>query len=112
MSIKLYNVLTKKMEEFKPLSDGSVKMYACGITASGDAHIGHAYQAIVFDVIKRYLEFSGYNVTYVRNYTDVDDKIIIKARALDVNPTDYANKMMDKIDNFRSKHWKTMGYKN
>ena len=98
MSIKLYNVLTKKMEEFKPLSDGSVKMYACGITASGDAHIGHAYQAIVFDVIKRYLEFSGYNVTYVRNYTDVDDKIIIKARALDVNPTDYANKMMDKID--------------
>ena len=65
MSLKIYNVLTRKKEEFVPLEDGKVKMYACGITASGDAHIGHAYQAIIFDVIKRYLDYSGYDVTYV-----------------------------------------------
>lgn len=99
MSLKIYNVLNRKKEEFIPLEKGKVKMYACGITASGDAHIGHAYQAIIFDVIKKYLEYVGYNVTYVRNYTDVDDKIIIKARQLGVNPTEYANKMMKKIDN-------------
>lgn len=98
MSLKLYNVLNRKKEEFIPIEGNKVKMYACGITASGDAHIGHAYQAIVFDVIKRYLDFKGYDVTYVRNYTDVDDKIIIKARSLGVNPKDYANQMMDKID--------------
>lgn len=98
MSMKLYNVLTRKKEEFIPQEEGKVKMYACGITASGDAHIGHAYQAIIFDVIKKYLEYIGFDVTYVRNYTDVDDKIIIRARNLGVSPTDYANKMMAKID--------------
>ena len=98
MSLKLYNVLTRKKEEFVPLEDGKVKMYACGITASGDAHIGHAYQAIVFDVIKKYLDYSGYDVTYVRNYTDVDDKIILKARELGVNPMDFAIEKMKKID--------------
>ena len=79
MSLKVYNVLKRKKEDFIPLEEGKVKMYACGITASGDAHIGHAFQAVVFDMIRKYLEFSGYEVTYVRNYTDVDDKIIIKA---------------------------------
>ena len=98
MSLKVYNVLSRKKEEFIPLEEGKVKMYACGITASGDAHIGHAYQAIIFDVIKKYLEYIGYDVTYVRNYTDVDDKIIIKARELGVNPMDYANKMIKKTD--------------
>lgn len=103
MSLKIYNVLHRKKEDFIPLEDGKVKMYACGITASGDAHIGHAYQAIIFDVIKKYLEYIGYEVTYVRNYTDVDDKIIIKARELGVDPTNYANKMMKKIDSELSK---------
>ena len=98
MSLQFYNVLHRKKERFTPLEEGKVKMYACGITASGEAHIGHAYQAIVFDVIKKYLEYIGFDVTYVRNYTDVDDKIIIKARELGVNPTDYANDMMKKID--------------
>ena len=98
MSLKIYNVLSRKKEDFIPLEEGKVKMYACGITASGNAHIGHAYQAIVFDVIKKYLDYIGYDVTYVRNYTDVDDKIIIKARELGVSPTDYANNMMKKID--------------
>lgn len=99
MSLKVYNVLHRKKEEFVPLENGKVKMYACGITASGDAHIGHAYQAIIFDVIKKYLEYIGYDVTYVRNYTDVDDKIILKARELGICPTKYANTMMKKIDN-------------
>ena len=98
MSLKVYNVLNRKKEEFISLEEGKVKMYACGITASGDAHIGHAYQAIIFDVIKKYLEYIGYEVTYVRNYTDVDDKIIIRARQLGINPADYANMLMKKID--------------
>lgn len=98
MGLRVYNVLSRKVEDFVSIEDKKVKMYACGITASGDAHIGHAYQAIIFDVIKKYLEFIGYEVTYVRNYTDVDDKIIVKARQLGVSPQDYANKMMNKID--------------
>lgn len=98
MSLKVYNVLTRKKEDFIPLEEGKVKMYACGITASGDAHVGHAYQAIVFDMIKKYLEYIGNEVTYVRNYTDVDDKIIIKARELGISPTEYAEGLMEKTD--------------
>ena len=96
--LKVYNVLTRRKEEFKPLEEGKVRMYACGITASGSAHVGHAYQAVIFDVIRSYLQYSGYDVTYVRNYTDVDDKIIIKARELGVDPEEYAIKMMNEID--------------
>lgn len=98
MSLKIYNVMNKRKEDFVPLDDKNVKMYACGITCSADAHIGHAYQAIVFDIIKRYLDYKGYNVTYVRNYTDVDDKIIARANLLGVNPNDYAKELMVKID--------------
>lgn len=96
--LKVYNVLTHRKEPFVPQKEGQVAMYACGITASGSAHIGHAYQAVIFDVIRSYLEYSGYQVTYVRNYTDVDDKIIVKARELGVNPAEYAKKMMSEID--------------
>ena len=67
MSLKVYNVLTRKKEEFIPQDEKKVKMYACGITVSDNAHIGHAYQAVVFDVIRRYLRYKGYDVTYVRN---------------------------------------------
>ncbi|HOL85416.1 cysteine--tRNA ligase [Thermoclostridium caenicola] len=96
--ILIYNSLTRKKEEFVPVEEGQVKMYACGITVSGDAHIGHAYQAVIFDVIRKYLEYCGYRVTYVRNYTDVDDKIINKARELNVPAMEYANKMVIKTD--------------
>ena len=96
--LKVYNVLNRRKEEFVPMSGNDVKMYACGITASGKAHIGHAYQAVIFDVIRSYLEYRGYNVTYVRNYTDVDDKIIIKARELGVDPRMYAETIMAGID--------------
>lgn len=96
--LRVYNVLTGKKEEFVPQTPNKVLMYACGITASGEAHIGHAYQAVVFDVIRSYLEYSGYEVKYVRNYTDVDDKIIVKAREQGVDPTLFAQEKMKSID--------------
>ncbi|HSA58355.1 MAG TPA: cysteine--tRNA ligase [bacterium] len=79
MSLKIYNVLAHKKEEFQPLTPGKVKMYVCGITPYDECHLGHARAAVVFDVIFRYLKYAGYEVTYVRNYTDVDDKIIKRA---------------------------------
>lgn len=98
MSLKLYNVLTGKRENFIPQEEGIVKIYACGITVSDNAHIGHAYQAVIFDVIRRYLEFKGYKVTYVRNYTDVDDKIIANARKKNENPLEYAERFIEKTN--------------
>src|SRR5512138_1120392 len=79
MSLIVYNSLTKKKEEFSPLEEGKVKMYVCGVTVYDRVHIGHARAAVVFDVIYRFLRALGYGVTYVRNYTDVDDKIIKRA---------------------------------
>ena len=96
--MKIYNSLTRKKEEFVPLESGNVKMYACGITVSADAHIGHAVQAIIFDIIRKYLEKRGYNVTYARNYTDVDDKIIANANKLGVNALEFAQKNIDKVE--------------
>ena len=80
--ITIRNNLTGKKEFLQPLTPGQIKMYACGVTTYDDCHIGHAMQAIFFDVIRHYLEFIGYQVTYVRNYTDVDDKIIKRASEL------------------------------
>ena len=94
----IYNAATRKKEEFIPQEKGKVKMYACGITASGDAHIGHAFQACVFDMITKYMTFRGYDVTYVRNYTDVEDKIIAKANELGVDATEFAKKMIIKTN--------------
>ncbi len=79
MAIEVYNTLAKQKQELRPIEPGKVKMYACGPTVYDDGHIGHARAAVVFDVVTRYLEFRGYEVTYVRNYTDVDDKIINRA---------------------------------
>jgi len=78
--MRIYNTLTGRKEEFIPLSPGKIKMYACGVTVYDFCHIGHARSAIVFDVIKRYLIYKGYDVTFVKNFTDIDDKIINKAR--------------------------------
>ena len=96
--MKVYNTLTRKKEEFIPLEDGKVKMYACGITVSGDAHIGHAIQAMIFDIMRKYFEKKGYEVTYCRNYTDVDDKIINNANKLGIDPMVFAQKNIDKIE--------------
>ncbi|EZP79088.1 cysteinyl-tRNA ligase [Parageobacillus genomosp. 1] len=81
-SIRLYNTLTRKKETFEPLEPNKVKMYVCGPTVYNYIHIGNARAAIVFDTIRRYLEFRGYEVTYVSNFTDVDDKLIKAAREL------------------------------
>ncbi|MGC8719526.1 MAG: cysteine--tRNA ligase, partial [Thermodesulforhabdaceae bacterium] len=80
MKLIVYNTLTKDKEEFIPLEPGKVKMYVCGVTVYDYCHIGHARSAVVFDVIYRYLSFIGYDVTYVRNFTDIDDKIIRRAQ--------------------------------
>ena len=77
--MKLYNTLTKKKEEFVPLEPGKVKMYVCGPTVYNFIHIGNARPMIVFDTVRRYFEYKGYDVNYVSNFTDVDDKIINKA---------------------------------
>jgi len=79
MAIYIYNSLTKRKEEFQPLHPPVVKMYTCGVTVYDQCHIGHARSLYVFDVIRRYLQFRGYKVEFVRNITDVDDKIIQKA---------------------------------
>ncbi len=84
--IKLYNTLTRKKEEFQTLEPNLVKLYVCGVTVYNDAHVGHAMSALVFDIIRRYLEYRGYNVKHVMNYTDVDDKIINRANALGEDP--------------------------
>ncbi len=84
--LKVYNTLTRKTEEFITLMPGKVSMYVCGPTVYAKAHIGHAMSALVFDVLRRYLEFRGYEVTHVMNFTDVDDKIIVKANQKGVDP--------------------------
>ena len=96
--MKIYNTLTRTKEEFVPLEKGKVKMYACGITVSGEAHIGHGYQALIYDIMRKFLEKQGYDVTYARNYTDVDDKIIAKSRETGIPADKYAADMIEKID--------------
>ena len=95
--MKIYNTLTGKKQEFVPLEGNKVKMYACGITVSGEAHIGHAYQALIYDIIRKYLEKIGYDVTYARNYTDVDDKIIAKSNETGIPADIYAVHSVFKI---------------
>lgn len=78
--MRIYNTLTGRKEEFVPLTPNKVKIYACGVTVYDYCHIGHARSAIVFDVIRRYMGYKGFDVKYVRNFTDIDDKIINRAR--------------------------------
>lgn len=96
--IKFYNSLTRRKEEFVPIEKGKVKMYACGITPSAEAHIGHLYQALIYDIMRKFLEKEGFVVTYARNYTDVDDKIIAKSNQLHIPAKDYAEKIIADID--------------
>ncbi|MBR2023124.1 MAG: cysteine--tRNA ligase [Clostridia bacterium] len=96
--MKIYNSLTKRKEEFIPLEEGKVKMYACGITVSGEAHIGHGYQALIYDIMRKFLVKQGFDVTYARNYTDVDDKIIAKSHETGIPADEYAEKMIANIN--------------
>jgi cysteinyl-tRNA synthetase len=92
MTLKIYNTLSGKKEVFKPLVKGRVGMYVCGPTVYDSCHIGHARSVVVFDMIFRYLKACGFEVTYVRNFTDVDDKIINRANELGISPSELAEK--------------------
>ena len=80
MTLKLYNTLTRRKEAFEPLEPGKVRMYYCGVTVYDYCHLGHARACIVWDVVRRYLQWRGYDVQYVQNFTDIDDKILNRAR--------------------------------
>ncbi len=92
MPLRFYNTLTSKVEDFRPLQDMVVRMYVCGPTVYDYCHMGHARSYIVFDVIRRFLKYRGYNVIYVQNFTDVDDKILRKAAELDVTPLEVSRR--------------------
>ena len=93
--IRIYNTLTRKKEDFVTLEPGVVKLYVCGVTVYSDAHVGHAMSALVFDIVRRYLEYRGYKVRHVMNFTDVDDKIINRANALGEDPFALAQRYID-----------------
>ncbi len=95
MALKLYNTASRKKEEFVPLHKGKVGIYVCGVTVYDLCHIGHARSAIVFDVLVRYLRALGNDVTYVRNFTDVDDKIINRANEMGKEIFDLAQEFID-----------------
>ena len=77
--LRLYNTATRNVEEFNSIEPNKVGMYVCGLTVYNDMHLGHARTYIAFDVIRRWLEYSGYEVNFVQNHTDIDDKIIKRA---------------------------------
>jgi len=98
MSLRVYNTMAGRKEEFVPLRPGKVGMYVCGVTVYDYCHIGHARANIVFDVIYRYLKFAGFEVNYVRNYTDVDDKIINRANERGIDSRQLAEEFIRAFD--------------
>jgi cysteinyl-tRNA synthetase len=98
MSLRVYNTLNKKKEDFTPIRTGKVSMYVCGPTVYDSCHIGHARSVVVFDVIARYLRSQKYDLTYVRNFTDVDDKIINRANEINVDPKEVAEKYIKEFN--------------
>ena len=98
--MRLHNTLTGEEQEFVPAADKVVKMYVCGVTPYAATHIGHALSYIVFDVLRRYLEYLGYQVKHVQNFTDVDEKIILRARELGISEEQLTERYIDEF--FRS----------
>src|ERR1039458_7057429 len=98
MALRVYNTLTGGKEEFIPLEPGKVGMYVCGVTVYDYSHIGHARANVVFDVIFRYLQYLGYDVNYVRNYTDVDDKIINRANKEGLPYKEISERFIEEFD--------------
>ncbi len=98
MPLRVYNTQSGKKEEFQPLVPGKVGMYVCGVTVYDYCHIGHARANIVFDIVYRYLQYSNYDVTYVRNYTDVDDKIIARANERGISSQELAEEFIQAFD--------------
>ena len=99
MTLRVYNTLTREKTQFKTIEEGKVRMYVCGPTVYDSAHVGHAMSALVFDIIRRYLIFRGYDVEYVMNFTDVDDKIIDRAKRMGVDPFELAEKYIEEFKN-------------
>jgi cysteinyl-tRNA synthetase len=91
MTLMIYNTMTRNKEPFETLEPGEVRMYVCGPTVYDKAHVGHAMSSIVFDVIRRYLEYKGFHVKHVMNYTDVEDKVIKRANELGMDPLELAD---------------------
>lgn len=102
MALQIYNTLTRQKEPFETLVPDHVSMYVCGVTVYDDSHIGHAMSSIVFDVMRRYLEYRGYRVRFVKNFTDVDDKIINRARERGEDPIAlsrrYSERFLEELD--------------
>ena len=98
MSLKIYNTLTRTKETFETIESGVVRMYVCGPTVYDKAHVGHAMSSIVFDVIRRWLEHREYRVIHVMNYTDVEDKVILRAQELGVDSLELAEGYMHEYD--------------
>jgi len=98
MALRVYNTLSGKKEDFQPINPPRVGMYACGVTVYDYCHIGHARAAVAFDIIARYLRYSGYDVTYVRNYTDIDDKIINRSNEQGVDWKELAGTFIEAHD--------------
>ncbi|MDP3142388.1 MAG: cysteine--tRNA ligase, partial [Candidatus Omnitrophota bacterium] len=95
MSISIYNSLTRKKEPFESIIPPQVNIYTCGVTVYDDCHIGHARSLYIFDVIRRYLKYRGFQVNFVRNITDIDDKIINRAKELKINWEDLVKKYIE-----------------
>ncbi|RLD06777.1 MAG: cysteine--tRNA ligase [Chloroflexota bacterium] len=98
MSVKIYNTLTRKKEPFEPLEPGKVLMYVCGPTVYDKAHVGHAMSVLVFDIIRRYLEYQGYKIKHVSNYTDIDDKIIQRAAIEEVEYSEISKRYIQEFE--------------
>lgn len=97
MTIQIYNTLSGKKEALKTLEPGHVKLYVCGITSYDYCHIGHARSVLAFDMIVRYLKYRGYKVTFVRNFTDIDDKIITRAKEQETTSEELANRFINEF---------------
>ena len=99
--MKIYNTKTLRLEEFRPIKEGEVKMYVCGPTVYSDIHIGNTRPMIVFDTLRRLFEELGYDVKYVSNYTDVDDKIINEAKKRDISELELTDEMILRVEKIR-----------
>src|SRR5581483_12420852 len=108
MALVLYNTLTRQKEEFVPRELNKVAMYVCGPNLYGPAHIGHALSYIIFDTLKRYLKFRGYQVKHVQNFTDIEDRIIETARAqnttIEALSEKYITRFLNEMDSLNIQH--------
>ena len=95
--MRIYNTLTRRKERLQPLEEGHVKLYVCGITSYDYCHLGHARSALIFDMVVRYLRYRGYRVTFIRNFTDIDDKIIRRALERETTAHELAKRFIDEF---------------